>query len=73
MNLSLFILKLSIASICSALVSAGFFFDAKTFSFLLKVNDGFVSITVRSALYNIVGYLIDDKLWTGMERNWCHL
>jgi hypothetical protein len=74
MNLLLLILKkLSVASIVSALVSSAFFFNAQRFTFLLNVNDAFDSITVRSALYITVGYLIDDKLWTGMERNWCHM
>ena len=55
------------------MVSAGAFFSAKTFSYLLYLNDGFASITVCSALYITVGYLIDKKLRAGMERNWCDM
>jgi hypothetical protein len=53
---------LSIASICSALVSSAFFFNAKSFTFLLNVNDAFVSITA----WNIIGAICDISIALSM-------
>ena len=69
------LLKLSFASVSAAMVSAGPFFHAKTFSALLLTsgNTEFAAITVCYALRVSLDYLIDIKLWTGMEWNRCHM
>jgi len=55
---------LSVASICSAVVSSAFFFNAKSFSFLLvsEVNDGFASITA----WNMIGAICDISIALSM-------
>jgi len=53
---------LSIASICSALVSSAFFFGSKRFSFLFNVDNGFASITA----WNVIGAICDISIALSM-------
>jgi len=53
---------LSVASIVSALVSSGFFFTAKQFTFLLNGNDCFASITA----WNGIGAICDISIALSM-------
>jgi len=53
---------LSVASIGSALVSSVSFFSAKTFSYLLQVNDGFATITA----WNVIGAICDISIALSM-------
>jgi len=53
---------LSVASICSALVSSASFFTAKKFSHLLQANNGFASITA----WNGIGAICDISIALSM-------